>query len=351
MRSWRVTITGRQVPGSHWCKASRAQTFHASCRLSATSCIIAAWALFEQVTVSDQSTTIINLQHDDPSGPVETCLVCLKGAAFGHSRLLGQQPVVVGRDPECDYPLDDLAISRQHFRIEPEGDDFRLVDLGSRNGTFLNRGRLQGSAILRDGDLIAIGAHVFKFLRRNTVEHAYHERMTQLSMADELTGAMNRRAILDVLQREMNIATRDHYPLAVIALDIDRFKSINDTRGHAVGDVVLIEVVRRLQSTVRANDKVGRVGGEEFLVVLPDTTRDMAVSIAERLRKVIAATPVPTDRDPLPVTVSLGVCERQQWILETGGQPDPARCIESMLAVADARLYDAKNAGRNRVAY
>ena len=301
--------------------------------------------------MSDQSTTIIDLRHDDPSGPVETCLVCLKGAAFGQSRLLGNEPVVVGRDPECDYPLEDLAISRQHFRIEPDGDGFRLVDLGSRNGTFLNRGRLQGSAILKDGDHIAIGAHVFKFLRRNTVEHDYHERMAQLSMADELTGAMNRRAILDALQREMTIATREQYPLAVISLDIDRFKTINDTRGHAVGDVVLVEVVKRLQHTVRANDKVGRVGGEEFLVVLPDTTRDMAVSIAERLRKIIAATPVRTEKEPLSVTVSLGVCERQQWILETGGHPDVARCIEAILAVADARLYDAKNAGRNRVAY
>jgi two-component system cell cycle response regulator len=149
----------------------------------------------------------------------------------------------------------------------------------------------------------------------------------------------------------MTIATREQYPLAVISLDIDRFKTINDTRGHAVGDVVLVEVVKRLQSTVRANDKVGRVGGEEFLVVLPDTTRDMAVSIAERLRKIIAAAPVRTEKEPLPVTVSLGVCERQQWILETGGHPEVARCIEAMLAVADARLYDAKNAGRNRVAY
>jgi diguanylate cyclase (GGDEF)-like protein len=304
-----------------------------------------------QVAVSDQSTTIIDLRHDDSSGPFETCLVCLRGAAFGESRPLGSEPVVVGRDPVCDYPLDDLAISRQHFRIEPSGEDFRLVDLESRNGTFLNRVRLQGSAILKDGDLIGIGAHVFKFLRRNAVEHAYHERMTQLSMADELTGAMNRRAILDVLQRDMTAATRESAPIAVISLDIDRFKTINDTRGHAVGDVVLIEVVKRLQGTLRQNDKLGRVGGEEFLVVLPDTTRDMAVTLAERLRKMVANAPIRTDGEPLSVTVSLGVCERQQWIQDTGGHPELSRCIEAMLAVADARLYDAKNAGRNRVAY
>jgi diguanylate cyclase (GGDEF)-like protein len=196
-----------------------------------------------------------------------------------------------------------------------------------------------------------VGEHVFKFLRRNAVELAYHERMAQLSMVDELTGAMNRRAIMDALHRDMTIATREQSAVAVIALDIDRFKNINDTRGHSVGDLVLIEIVKRLKASVRTTDKVGRVGGEEFLVVLPDTQRDVAVALAERLRVAVSSAPVLVDGEPLPVTISLGVCERLQWIQDTGGFPELPRCIEAMLVTADARLYDAKNAGRNRVAY
>ena len=297
------------------------------------------------------TTTIIPGKNDDSSLPTETCVVCLKGAGFGHRQLLTRAPLVFGRDPECSYPLDDPAVSRQHCRIEPDGEGFRLVDLESRNGTFLNRVRLHDSAVLKDGDLIKVGEHVFKFLRRNAVELAYHERMAQLSMIDELTGAMNRRAVLDALQRDMANATREQSPIAVIALDIDRFKSINDTHGHSVGDLVLMEVVKRLRASVRATDKVGRVGGEEFLVVLPDTPRDAAVALAEHLRLAIASAPVIVDGDPLSVTISLGVCERVQWILDTGGFAELPRCIEAMLATADARLYDAKNAGRNRVAY
>ncbi|MBU6160215.1 MAG: GGDEF domain-containing protein [Myxococcales bacterium] len=297
------------------------------------------------------TTTIIPSKNDDSSLPTETCVVCLKGAGFGRSHVLKREALIFGRDPECSYPLDDPAVSRQHCRIEPDGDGFRLVDLDSRNGTFLNRARLHGSASLKDGDLIKVGEHVFKFLRRNAVELAYHERMAQLSMVDELTGAMNRRAIMDALHRDMTIATREQSAVAVIAVDIDRFKHINDTRGHSVGDLVLIEVVKRLKASVRPTDKVGRVGGEEFLVVLPDTQRDVAVALAERLRVAVSSAPVLVDGEPLPVTISLGVCERLQWIQDTGGFPELPRCIEAMLVTADARLYDAKNAGRNRVAY
>lgn len=297
------------------------------------------------------TTTIVPAKNEDSSLPTETCVVCLKGAGFGHRHVLQRKSIVFGRDPECSHPLDDPAVSRHHCRIEPDGEGFRLVDLDSRNGTFLNRVRLHGVAVLKDGDLIKVGDHTFKFLRRNAVELAYHERMAQLSMVDELTGTMNRRAILETLQRALTNATREQAAVAVIALDIDRFKTINDTRGHSAGDLVLIEVVKRLHASVRATDKVGRVGGEEFLVVLPDTPRDVAVALADRLRLAIASAPIFIDDVPLTVTISLGVCERLQWIVDTGGFAELPRCIEAMLATADARLYDAKNAGRNRVSY
>lgn len=296
-------------------------------------------------------TTIVRVHRDELPIRFETSLVCLEGAAFGQRLALDSGRAVLGRDPDCDYPLDDLEASWHHARIEPTADGFEIVDLASRNGTFVNHVTIVETTPLRDGDLVGIGSHVFKFLRRNTVELAYHERMSRLSLVDELTGCMNRRAVNEALQRDVTAARREGYDLAVIAFDIDFFKRINDTRGHAVGDLVLVEVVRRVQASIRTTDKLGRVGGEEFLVVLPDTNLLTAASIAERLRGVIASSVIVTDGEPIHVSISLGVTDLEEWSYVGGGVTDVAATIEGMLGLADTKLYEAKNLGRNRVAH
>jgi diguanylate cyclase (GGDEF)-like protein len=291
------------------------------------------------------------VHRDELPTRFETSLVCLEGAAFGQRFALDTGRAVIGRDPDCDFPLDDLESSWHHARIEPRDDGLLLVDLGSRNGTFVNGTPIDGPAPLKDGDLIAIGAHVFKFLRRNTVELAYHERMSRLSSVDELTGAMNRRAIHESLSRDVTGAQREGYNVALIMFDIDHFKRINDTWGHAAGDVALIEVVRRIQLSIRSSDRLGRVGGEEFLVVLPDTNLLTAAVIAERLRSVANATPVTAEGAEFAVSISLGVTDLEEWAYVGGGVVDVAKSIEGMLGLADAKLYEAKNLGRNRVAH
>jgi two-component system cell cycle response regulator len=163
-----------------------------------------------------------------------------------------------------------------------------------------------------------------------------HLDLLRLATLDGLTGLLNRRALLELLDREVHRAARYGHPLAVISLDIDHFKQVNDRHGHPAGDEVIREVAARIARRVRVVDAVGRLGGEEFLVVCPDTSGENACHLAEDLRRLIAARPMAG----LHVTVSLGVA----------GFDAGADTRDSLLARADARLYAAKHAGRDRVA-
>lgn len=161
----------------------------------------------------------------------------------------------------------------------------------------------------------------------------------QQAATDPLTGLANRRGFLTAGMREVGRARRSLRPLAAIAFDLDHFKGVNDVYGHAVGDEVLRAVVARCWSHIREVDLFGRLGGEEFAVLLPDTPIVEAAHVAERLRRAVADTPVQTTCGALPVTVSLGVGGAQ------GAVPD----LAALLAQVDAVLYAAKAAGRNRV--
>jgi len=156
---------------------------------------------------------------------------------------------------------------------------------------------------------------------------------------DGLTGTWNRTTIIDLLHREFELAGRSASVTGVMMLDVDHFKKVNDTHGHQVGDAVLREVTRRIQQAVRSYDLVGRYGGEEFLVVLPDCDAEQVQKCAERIRLAMTAEPVSSGCAGVAITVSVGTA-----IL------DPLSTNEKdALAAADTALYHAKNSGRNRV--
>ncbi|MCF8168896.1 MAG: diguanylate cyclase [Rhodoferax sp.] len=168
---------------------------------------------------------------------------------------------------------------------------------------------------------------------------AANQRLEKLSVTDPLTGAFNRRQLFDLLDKERQRIWRGGQSMAVLMLDLDHFKRVNDHFGHAAGDTVLREFVRRCQETVRSTDAVCRYGGEEFVLLLPTMSSAGAASLAERLRSIIAATPVEFEDRAIPISVSIGVA----------GYRD-RESIEALLARADQLLYQAKAAGRNQVA-
>ncbi|MGB9880944.1 MAG: GGDEF domain-containing response regulator, partial [Anaerolineae bacterium] len=158
------------------------------------------------------------------------------------------------------------------------------------------------------------------------------------ALTDPLTQVMNRRAILGRLEEELPRAAREHKPLSVAILDIDHFKAINDRYGHAAGDYVLQAFVARVQEAVRPYDALGRIGGEEFLLVLPGVGKSELPSLLERVRTVMKAQPVTIPSgEKISVTVSLG------------GATAAGESMEDLLRAADDALYRAKNEGRDRV--
>ena len=158
---------------------------------------------------------------------------------------------------------------------------------------------------------------------------------------DALTGICNRGAILEILGKEIARQHRTGEPLTVMLVDVDHFKAVNDTYGHLIGDQVLKELAHRLTTSMRACDSVGRYGGEEFLVVVPNCDSNGALTAGERLRSHIAAIPVATSRGPVPASISAGVVSTST-----------TQCPTShplLLRLADEALYRAKAGGRNRV--
>ena len=165
------------------------------------------------------------------------------------------------------------------------------------------------------------------------------ESLEREASRDSLTDLWNRRSILDLLNREMARSDREGRPIAAIMIDIDHFKKINDLIGHLAGDEVLCEVTRRIGSSLRSSDVLGRIGGEEFLIILYPSDEKTARDVMERARRVCAATPVSIDAGEFEVTVSLGaaVAEKLDGV-----------DLSTLLRAADHALYRAKNGGRNR---
>jgi two-component system cell cycle response regulator len=164
------------------------------------------------------------------------------------------------------------------------------------------------------------------------------EALREQATHDSLTRLWNRAAILEILGQELDRAKRVSAPLSIILADLDHFKCINDAYGHLAGDTVLREVARRMRAALRPYDGIGRYGGEEFLLVLPDCDTSGAITLAERLRLAIGSEAMVLAEGVIPVTLSLGVATSVA-----------VEEMQTFIGAADAALYRAKYSGRNRI--
>ncbi|MCC9599371.1 GGDEF domain-containing protein [Stieleria sp. JC731] len=274
------------------------------------------------------------------SGSDKSCLVQIYPPDVVDGMLLLEQPrIVIGRDTGADLILADQSVSRRHAELEWTEEGYVVRDLGSTNGTLVNEIGVQ-ERILHSGDTVRIGSFIFRFLSANSIETQYHETVYNALVRDVLTGTMNKRYLLEVMEREIARAIRQQSLLSVIMLDIDHFKSINDTYGHLVGDEVLKQFGSRVANVSRCDDLLARYGGEEFCLLMAGTDLAEACEIAERCRHAVADAPFMTEVGNLNVSASFGVACL-----------DPVRPIGCLdfLQLADQKLYEAKTNGRNRV--
>lgn len=263
---------------------------------------------------------------------------------------LEREIVTIGRAPEAHVRINDPKVSRLHAQIVCAPDasgaaEYRLLDLNSKNGTLLND-KIVSNAILHSGDKIAIGDQLLRFELIDESSREFQQQVYRLLAHDELTGLLSSRSFFFELRREAGKAQHEKRPFCVLMLDLDRFKTVNDTYGHVTGSKTLEEASRALAKVLRAGDVASRFGGEEFAIFLLDAELRHGLVAAERIRRTIEKTEFTVTRqigkDFPPthrITASIGIASFPE------DSRDPIQLVE----MADAALYRAKQTGRNRV--
>lgn len=245
----------------------------------------------------------------------------------------------IGRDSTNDIFCDNPSVSRKHATIRPLDDGFVIEDSESTNGTFVN-GRSVSSKQLQDGAKVQVGNHIFKFLAGDSIESQYHETMYTMMTKDSLTDVFNKRFLIDAVSREFERSRAYGREFCIVMIDIDFFKRFNDTHGHLVGDEVLQEFASRIDQECGANRIFARFGGEEFALLLVETSLEEATQFSEAMREKIGGEPFSCCAGEMKVTASFGVAKYD---------PDTHQSFSAVLDQADRHLYIAKANGRDQV--
>jgi diguanylate cyclase (GGDEF)-like protein len=322
-------------------EAAAAAAGHAGGGVAATS-TLPAYGAEPQAEAPDDFRT---REKTDTMGPPPASVrrrayvVVLSGPDVGGIyRVSADVPVVIGRGSNAQIRLSDGGVSRQHARIVLSRHRAVLEDLGSHNGTFVGPQRVERCE-LGEGDLVRIGGRtVLKFRFIDAVEARYQQQLVTAALRDPLTNAFNRRHFDECLLSECAYARRHEQPLSLVFADLDDFKRINDTFGHAAGDAVLKEVARAFEKALRTHDTLFRYGGEEFVILARSTELEGGAHLAERLREQVGRCRFRQLGSDLRVTVSLGVAAF-----------DPGLTGEDMVEKADIGVYEAKRSGKDRV--
>ena len=285
-------------------------------------------------------STILSREHR-----TNAVLVELQGARPGAVFRIETPTTVIGRSSRAEVSLTDATVSWEHARLHFDGGVVLAEDLSSRNGTFVNERRIVQPTPLVDGDYLGVGggSTLFKFSMMDEFEEGVLRMLFELAQRDTLTGLYNRRYFDDRLSSEFLFAQRHDTSLGFLFIDIDRFKRINDTRGHPMGDAVLRLVARSIEKMMRPEDVLCRYGGEEFTVLVRATSRRNLEILGTRICHRIQALAFVLSSQGLGVTVSVGIS-----CMDSNKRFDSA---EMMVAAADEALYEAKSGGGNRVAF
>nr|VFJ57790.1 MAG: diguanylate cyclase (GGDEF) domain-containing protein [Candidatus Kentron sp. FW] len=297
------------------------------------------------------------INSDDPSnnsfpGPVLTgphalertqpVLLVIAGMLVGKLFPLDKKPwVTIGCAEDCDIRFMQADISPRHARLELNEGNAVITDLGTINGTYVD-----GIAVSRhglaDGAIIRIGSiDILKFTYINQLERSFYSNQYRKTVYDDLTGVFNRRYFLMALGQELAYAHRHSQTAALILIDIDHFKRINDGQGHLVGDTVLRRIVSVIQKNLRKENILARYGGEEFGIILRGGDAWEAHGLADRIRCSVGQTGFDHGGKSFHITISAGIAIHDR-------EHAPGGALE-IFTEADKQLYRAKAAGGNHV--
>jgi two-component system cell cycle response regulator len=283
-----------------------------------------------------------------PSAPIRVegsrgTLTVLTGCDAGRIVVIDDKGLVIGRAPDADLVVEDDAVSRYHARVDTAEDgSFTIEDLRSANGTFVGATRV-GRAPLVTGDQVQLGRELrLRFRTVDAREESLYRTLYESSMHDGLTRAFNRRYFSDRLYVEVAHAQRSNTDLAVLMIDVDRLKEVNDTYGHLAGDRALCGIVAVIGSSIRVEDSLARYGGDELAILAPGADHEEAIRLGERARRAVEGLHLAAGGHDVHVSVSIGVASLRE--LEVSEEPQT-----DLLSLADERLYLAKRAGRNAV--
>lgn len=275
-----------------------------------------------------------------PKRARRACLIQYSGTNLGKRYILDEDKMIVGRSPNVSIVINEQSVSRQHAQCLQANDFSEIEDLNSSNGTFVNNTKITGRTKLSDGDIIRFGTVIFKYFAHENIEHVFHDKIYRMATIDGGTQTFNKKYLLESLESEFKFSTSYNKDLSVIYFDLDFFKKVNDTYGHNAGDYILKEISTLVKADIRKDDIFCRFGGEEFVILLPNTDAKTAYDLAERLRIKVEGHQFVFESTQIKQTISLGVSQ-----LDVKKMKTPKDLLEN----ADRKLYSSKKNGRNQV--
>ena len=267
-------------------------------------------------------------------------LIVIAGSNVGEMHKIDREVTVLGRSIDANIRLIDDGISRHHCRVRYIDGALVVEDMDSRNGTFCNGVNIVNHE-LNDGDKLQLGkTTILKFSYHDHLEEHFQKQMLESALRDGLTEAYNKRYFMDRLDSEIKFSLRHQVNLALMLLDLDHFKKLNDTYGHLAGDRALSLFSKAMHKSIRNEDVFARYGGEEFAIITRSISRQDVLLFANRLCRETSELVVDYDGKRIPITVSIGIATVPE---------DRANSPEQLIEAADKALYKAKELGRNQV--
>lgn len=254
---------------------------------------------------------------------------------------LNEEGLTLGRGMECDVQLPAAVISRRHCKVSCVGQSIVVEDLASTNGTYLDNQRID-RAFVTPSNQLRVGPFLLKLEYKGFMEIRAQNQLLEAARLDAVTGIANRGWFVAQSARLMAAMKEPANSLTAVMVDIDRFKNVNDQFGHAAGDAVLAGVARILEQEKHDNHLLGRFGGEEFVMMMPDIDHQEAFILCDRAREQIAKENFKFEGLGLSVNVSIGMATRTQGEIAS---------LDGLISEADSAMYRAKRLGRNRVCF